>query len=78
MNEEFKFKPNGTAELLTFSEIDTLLKDMMQGDIDKIENRLVEVFDRRGNGPAPDHQPAESHYGSIGKMRLGDIMLKFK
>ena len=76
MNEEFKFKPNGTAELLTFPEIDQLLKTMMQSDIDKIENRLVEVFDRREDHPSTGS--TDGHYGSIGQMRLKDILIKFR
>jgi len=78
LNEEFKFQISGTAELLTFSEIDRLLKDMMQDEIDRIERRLVEVFDRREERPASGRNPAEDHYGSIGKMKLADALIKFK
>jgi hypothetical protein len=76
MNEEFKFQVSGTAELLTFAEIDQVLKDMMQSDLDKIERRLVEIYDRREDHPSTG--ATEGHYGSIGKMRLKDILLKFR
>ena len=76
MNEEFKFELSGTNELLTLVEVDQLLKDMMQSDLNKIENRLVEVFDRREDHPSTGN--TDGHYGSIGKMKLKDVLVKFR
>lgn len=76
MNEEFKFKISGTHRLLTFIEIDQLLKDMMQSEIDAIENRLIEVYDRRVDHPSTGI--TSGHYGKTDTMKLGDILVKFR
>lgn len=76
MNEEFKFKINGTHRLLTFIEIDALLKGMMQEEIDAIENRLIEVYDRRVDHPSTGI--TSDHYGKTDTMKLGDVLIKFR
>jgi hypothetical protein len=76
MNEEFKFEIAGVPDLLTLPEVDQLLKQMMQDEIDSIERRLVEVYDRREDHPSSGS--TAGHYGSIGRMRLKDVLLKFR
>jgi len=76
MNEEFKFKVTGTTRLLTLIEIDQVLKDMMQDEIDAIEDRLIEVYDRRVDHPSTGI--TSEHYGKTDTMKLGDVLIKFR
>lgn len=93
MNDEFKFQISGTNELITFAELeerlavlakyaieetDRDLKWHFQHELDSVERRLVEVFDRRLQQPSTDRLQAKEQRTSIGKMKLHDIMIKFR
>ena len=70
MTEEFEFRVSGVSGLMSLAEIDAELKNKLQDEIDKLENRIVEVIDMK---PVNKNLP----YKSLGKMTLRDVLLKF-
>ena len=85
MNEDFTFMLKGTTDVVTYKDLedrwgllakhaieesDAQLKRYFQHELDSIERRLVEIYDRKLD--------STNEKGSIGRMRLHDVLLKFR
>lgn len=67
MRDEFAFKIAGENVLLSFAELDAAMQHQFGYEIVNIEDRLVQIFDKRQSGT--------NSY--LGKMKVSDAVAKF-
>lgn len=71
MRQEFVFKIAGEPVLMSFAELDLAMRHQFDYEVRHIENRIVEIFDVR-------KLTNTGSYTSIGKMKTGDAVIKFR